>query len=321
MRVHNEFLKSVGFIGEVAHRDTDGTVSGDLHATGFFASVPSDVTNRLHVYFVTAKHVANDLKGREIYFLVNQIGGGVTTVSPLVNRWYTHPTDRTTDVALVPIGNPGNADLKSVSSRTFGLPSRLAELDVGVGDEVFSIGLFTPAAGSARNEPIVRHGNIALMPQEQIQTELGYADVYLVEARSIGGLSGCPVFVRPSIRFLEESETRARGVQAPSYASALLGLMHGHWDIRESELNKPFITHDRKHGVNLGIGIVVPAFKIFETLYQEELIKMRKELDEARIRASIPGMDSAKTKGEEPERSFTQEDFETALKKATRKTK
>jgi hypothetical protein len=90
--------------------------------------------------------------------------------------------------------------------------------------------------------PIVRHGNIAMLPEEQIQTEMGYADVHLIEARSIGGLSGSPVFVRTS----EAEKDSHRGIQ-------LLGVMHGHWEIKESELNKPTLVHDRR-GVNLGIG-------------------------------------------------------------------
>ena len=33
---------------------------------------------------------------------------------------------------------------------------------------------------------------------EQVQTELGHTEMYLVEARSTGGLSGSPEFVRPT---------------------------------------------------------------------------------------------------------------------------
>jgi len=314
-------LKCVGFVGANAVvRDEKDSVSGDLHATGFFVSVPSEPLLASFIYFVTARHVADDLKGREIYLLVNKVGGGVTTIPPITDRWYLHPTDKTADVAVVQVGNPGNTDIRAVKLNTLGTPSLLAEFDVGIGDEVFATGLFTPVAGTARNEPIVRHGNIALMPQEQIQTELGYADVYLVEARSIGGLSGCPVFVRPSLRLMEAAHPRVNGVQASTYTSILLGMMHGHWDIKESDLNKAFITHDRKHGVNLGIGIVVPAQKILETINQPELQEMRRKIEEDRIRKSVPGMDSAKPKDRE-EGPFTREDFEVALKKASRKVK
>jgi hypothetical protein len=94
--------------------------------------------------------------------------------------------------------------------------------------------------------------------------------------------------------------------------------MHGHWDVKESELNKAFITHDRKHGVNLGIGIVVPAYKILETINRPELQEMRREFKQQLSRRSVPGMDSARSKDEAKE-SFTKEEFEAALKRASRK--
>jgi hypothetical protein len=119
---------------------------------------------------------------------------------------------------------------------------------------------------------------------------------------------------------MEAAHPRVNGVQASTYTSILLGMMHGHWDIKESDLNKAFITHDRKHGVNLGIGIVVPAQKILETINQPELQEMRRKIEEDRIRKSVPGMDSAKPKDRE-EGPFTREDFEVALKKASRKVK
>lgn len=54
-----------------------------------------------------------------------------------------------------------------------------------------------------------------MIPSELIHTDkLGDIEVYLIEARSIGGVSGSPVFVR-------ESFPRA----GKHY---LLGLMHGH---------------------------------------------------------------------------------------------
>lgn len=98
----------------------------------------------------------------------------------------------------------------------------------------------------------------------------------------------------------------------------LLGLMHGHWDIRESEMNKPSIIHDRQRGVNLGIGIVVPAIKIYETLYAANLVAMRKEQERELLKRTIPGTDSAKPLSA-TEQPLTQAAFEAALKKVSRK--
>jgi len=156
-----------------------------------------------------------------------------------------------------------------------------------------------------------------MIPDEQIQTDLGFSDLYLVEGRSIGGLSGSPVFVRRTETFKLELQGRLTEVNCPG-PYKLLGLMQGHWDIKESEINKPLIQHDRKHGVNLGIAIVTPAMKISEILNQPAMTKYREasEEDLGRHRGSVPGADSARKSDEQP---FTQKDFEAALKKASRK--
>jgi hypothetical protein len=326
VRVPDFTLKCVGFVGEVNHRDANG-VSGDLNATGFFVSVPCTApelvkTKASSVYFVTAKHVANDLKGKEFYFLVNKIGGGTLAIESIVgNKWWLHPTDKTADVAVAHVSGRAavDAEVISVLIDQLATPERIAQMDIGIGDEVYTTGLFTPAPGIARNVPIVRHGNIAMMPGEQIQTELGYADVYLIEARSIGGLSGSPVFARPTIRLkLPKASEKGTAFLGAGDGTTLLGLMHGHWDIREEQKNKAFYDQDRKHGVNMGIGIVVPATKILETINQGELVAIRTESERRGGRnRMVPGADSAKP--EKDEATFTKDDFETALKKASRR--
>ncbi len=37
-------------------------------------------------------------------------------------------------------------------------------------------------------------GNIAMMPDEPVRTSIGMMESYLIEVRSIGGLSGAPRF-------------------------------------------------------------------------------------------------------------------------------
>jgi hypothetical protein len=54
--------------------------------------------------------------------------------------------------------------------------------------------------GRQRNIPIVRIGNVASMPHEPVATKnRGAIEAYLVEARSVGGLSGSPVLVQLGI--------------------------------------------------------------------------------------------------------------------------
>jgi hypothetical protein len=193
----------------------------------------------------------------------------------------------------------------------------LNNLNIGIGDEVHAIGLFSAIPGNHSNMPIVRAGNIAMMPTEQIQTELGHTDVFLVEARSIGGMSGSPIFVRPTLRQrLKNENGEVVNAFCTGSGETLLGMVQGHWDIREGEINKPSFTNDRKRGVNYGIAVVVPAQKIYETLYSEPLVAMRNKIETEELRRNIPGSDRPEPK---EKKVFTHNEFEDALKKASRK--
>ena len=59
-------------------------------------------------------------------------------------------------------------------------------------------------------------------------------EAYLVEARSISGLSGSPVFVNMAPYRTVEGTIISNGGHRPYY---LLGLMHGHFDV-------PSLTED-----------------------------------------------------------------------------
>lgn len=330
VRVSDFVLKCVGFVGEVQERGESG-VTGDIHATGFFVKVPSTVIrDGGYLYFVTALHVARDLAHRDVYVLANRKDGNGTTevLASDPPLWYMHPTDPTCDVAVCRMAFNKEAEVLPIPISELLTSQLIEQFSIGIGDEVFATGFFSEAPNTTKNIPILRHGNIAMMPGEQIQTELGYADVLLVEARSIGGLSGSPVFVRPTgkIPVQEEGTGQIEAVLGLRDKIKLLGLMHGHWDVKESELNCPTINQDRKRGVNYGVAIVTPAAKIIETLNRKELLDERMRHDERLKKRGVPGMDSAKS--EQPMQTIaggakipipTQEQFLGDLTKASRK--
>lgn len=325
MRVSDYVLNCIGFIYQTAIRDESGP-KGDPYATGFFVSVPSRAARNRYLYFATAKHVAEDLRNSDIHILVNKRGGGKTEViGTEPPTWYLHPTDKTCDVAIAPVVPNLEAEFTSIPIEHMLTRETIEELAIGIGDEVYSVGLFTEVENTSKNIPILRHGNVSMMPTEQIQTELGFADVYLIEARSIGGMSGSPVFVRPTAHIVT-SEMLPDGsfeeVIGLRDRTKFLGIIHGHWDVKEVDINRYPVTHDRKHGVNYGIAIVVPAVKLIETLNRPELLEKRMKHDEKLKKRGVPGMDSARgneSKEEGAKVVFTQEDFETALRKASRK--
>jgi hypothetical protein len=109
--------------------------------------------------------------------------------------------------------------------------------------------------------------------------------VYLIEARSIGGISGSPVFVRESIwiprdpaRPFIAAERSPRPDTEHATAggkSWLFGLMHGHWDIPPKAKND--IVSPEGEGVNIGIAMVVPAKMISAVLDDPALVRMRQQ--------------------------------------------
>jgi hypothetical protein len=162
-------------------------------------------------------------------------------------------------------------DISPIPIEIFVTDQRMAENDLGLGDEVFTVGLFTRYFGRSTLIPIVRTGNIAMMPKEKVPlAHFGLADVYLVEGRSIGGLSGSPVFCRETMQMPGMDQNGRKRAIAGVGRIHFLGLMHGHWD-----LPREFADAEQAEAVNMGISIVIPATKILEILFSPALIEAR----------------------------------------------
>lgn len=147
-----------------------------------------------------------------------------------------------------------------------------------------------------------------MMPRDKLPTkDFGFMEAYLAEGRSIGGLSGSPVFVRNTLDMPAQTAKGTLSHMSGLGAIHLLGLMHGHWEVPTS-----FSTTEQTEAVNMGVSIVVPAKKILEVLYHPELVAMRKEHLEKEKETKYPTADSAF-------KPLTKEDFEAALKKVSKR--
>jgi hypothetical protein len=82
-------------------------------------------------------------------------------------RWFYHPTEEdSVDVAVMPFATTRMAeyDVQHVPVDMFATEERIAKYAIGLGDEIVNVGLFTPFFGTSHLVPIVRTGNIAMMP-------------------------------------------------------------------------------------------------------------------------------------------------------------
>jgi len=299
MRVPASARRSVIFIGEML----DGRFVP--RATGFFVYTGDTQGEDDHLaYLVTAEHVISGMAHRqkEIFARFN-LQDGTTRIESLQNaKWWYHPTEpENTDVALTPVTFDWNIiDHESVPLLNWdpykeNTVLQYSKPDIGLGTETFAVGLFRSHYGAQRNIPVIRTGNIAAMVEEPIKTRhgSGFVEGYLVEMRSIAGLSGSPVFAaRPDMFFtdykLDFNRLRPQFEQINWFGFILLGLVHGHFDVRNPMEDMAFDDADgnRPESVNTGMGIVIPAIRIQETLYQTELTKERRKILEERKRTS-----------------------------------
>jgi hypothetical protein len=269
MRVADQVAKCVGFVSR-------SEKISDYRGTAFFVSVPHGDGAFLHI--ITAKHVAVSVMPDSACIAVNAKDGRPRWMHTGGIEWFYHPSDETVDVAVMPVATKmvDAYDISSVPLELFATNTVVESEHIGLGDELINVGLFSPFSGSDELlEPIVRTGNIAMMPKSKVPTsKFGKIDAYLAEGRSIGGLSGSPVFVRSTMNMPARNPSGAPAQISGLGPMRLIGLTHGHWDL-------PLDAIAPSSHVNMGVSIIIPAQKILETLYHPDLCRLRDERAEA----------------------------------------
>ncbi len=229
------------------------------------------------MWAVTARHVIDGLRGngvKDIFLRTNSktdhSGAPPMRIeSTSIDKWYAHPTDTTIDVAICEMGIAAEVDQLVIPRNRSITPATWASQEVGLGDEVFVAGLFHHHFGKRRNIPIVRIGNLIALNEERVETRMGDIDAYLIECRSIGGLSGSPVFLNLGVSRSIEGQVKHSTTGQP--ITYLLGLMHGHFDVPADELDLPSPSEKSDaERINAGVGIVVPCNSILAVIDEYE---------------------------------------------------
>ena len=155
-----------------------------------------------------------------------------------------------------------------------------------------ALGLFRLLTGQRRNLPVCHAGVIALLPDDERVPIVDWRDAnpvesqrrrisveaYLVEAQSMSGLSGSPVFVRSEIAVSLKGVVRLEGAGDPPNVILardtvrLLGLWQGAWEAPPDEIRA---AQSKRDLVPLGMGVVVPSTKIIELLETDAVKKRR----------------------------------------------
>jgi len=283
MVIPDQLRRSVAFL---CYRDENDTMR--FAGTCFFFGIAPegraiDGHDGFFRYTLTAKHVIVGIKQKSIdgkaIMRVNLKNGGAEYIDTIADDWFSNP-DEPSDVSVLdwapPIGSKESKhDVTYIMSDMIQKDNPEPREKVWVGDDVAIVGLFHSHTGKQRNTPIVRAGNIAMLADanEKVSTRnFGDMEAHLIESRSIGGLSGSPVYVHmtgPRI----DNEGNAMLIQMRYIY--LFGLIHGHYDVELPGEDIAVEDTLKSEVINMGIAIVVPAKQIKALLYHPKLIKDR----------------------------------------------
>jgi hypothetical protein len=263
MFVGESVRKCVAFVG-VQKQNGTRVFTGSAFLLGFDSPADSMIRG---AYFVTAKHVIDDIRALgvdRVSLRVNQRDGLSRWLDTDIAKWYVDPSDTSIDVALHKLTLPFDLDHLVIPSSMCITPELMQIYGISLGDEVLVVGLFRQYSGEKRNIPIVRVGNLAAKDEEKLDTpRFGKRDVYLIEARSIGGLSGSPVFLNPEPTRMLGGRT---GVPT-GHRLTLLGLISSHFDEELPLMKQP---DQKPHVVNTGIAVVVPIHNVLAVINHYE---------------------------------------------------
>jgi hypothetical protein len=272
--------ETVAFIG---FRDQKSDTGMQCEGTGFF------VLYKDCGYLVTNRHVAEIVGSDPFVVRVNRRGQADLIDADMAN-WSYHP-DPTVDVAVVPLTLPvGHGfDCKYFPDDLFLLKRGDDELrseGIGVGSLTYVVGLFHFIYGRQKNLPIAHCGNIALLPPagERIpmwnkgKKTTDMVEAYLIESAAINGASGSPVFVRPALTDKEyRSDQEQITVQLAGVRLWLLGIFSGAWFAPPDDPVRQNVNAGKGDVVPVGVGVVVPAYRILEAMETPEMQEYREK--------------------------------------------
>lgn len=283
-------------------------------ASGCIFGVTSKVfPNLAYQYAVTNRHVIEH--GASV-IRVNSRDGGVDVLDLKPSDWILSPTD---DLAIcdAPFDFEKH-DIESVSTDNFLTTSDVEKYQMGPGMEVFVVGRFVAHSGKRRNQPAARFGVVSMLDSEPVRQSSGnLQESVLVEMHSISGYSGSPVYI-----YLSKQTPGTSLTMGWDYKTWFLGIDWGHLPKWEFVVDEYGDRHPDGWRVKLNSGMmgVVPCWKLLDLINCEELMEKREKQERMfrEQKESAGTLDTATVTTVE-KKEFTQADFESALRKVSRK--
>lgn len=264
--------------------EDDAKAGVNAKATGFIVSVGDGnwLSKDWDYYGVTTWHAA--VRDGNSIIRINREDGGTDILPFDPCDWHFIPGGD--DVAVVPLQFDNNVHRAgSVSSSLFAgkidAEWRRNQHGIGVGDDVFMLGLFVDHEGHATNTPKARFGNISMMAAADapIEQPNGYkGESYILDMHSRDGFSGSPVFMyrtfggdltAPSEVHLPNLDSLPLRGGATLRSKPIFAFLGMHWGqfsepmevLERAESSKPQYLKGRS-----GMTCVIPSWKILEVL-------------------------------------------------------
>jgi hypothetical protein len=257
--------------------------------TGFIVGRPwRSIPTRSHYYAITNWHVAVKLAATTIR--INTTDGKSRPIHTDLNLWQFDGFGD--DLAGYDITDDLYEDgtgldvLTYIHEDVFVTPDLIARFNIGIGDDVFMIGLFVGHPGRNQNAPLARFGNISRLASDQSpveQPDNRMRPSHLVDTRSRGGFSGSPVFVyRNPFTDLQHvmGNRRMNPINPDDLFMYLLGVHCAQFP-EETRVKRAEARNDAiKEGDFLllpsSLTVVVPAWRITELLDRPYFDTVRK---------------------------------------------
>ncbi|MBA3724962.1 MAG: trypsin-like peptidase domain-containing protein [Armatimonadetes bacterium] len=267
--LYQQIQECVCFLGT---EGSDGRVQ--YQGTAFWITLPDPGDDEGEfAYLVTARHCVE--RGRlapKFFGRVNKEGGG-SDVFDAMDHW-AFPDDPSVDLAVRLLYLPEGYQRRAIPLHLFAMPERMEQEQIGVGDDVLVTGLFSLRSGQDRNLPIVRTGIISSVVDEPFLDDGGREyRAFLAEVRSIGGLSGSPVFVK--YRRADRKPMIQHVVGDYDVRTVLIGVVRGHFDLRTQ---REAIDSPSDEALNMGICLVTPIGEPHALLFSTEQEQFRRKI-------------------------------------------
>lgn len=295
-RIEQRFIGTSLYLYKTEESAEKGMQSG---GSGVLIGYPSEgLPTLVHLYAVTNAHVVE--AGGVVPRAMKR--DGYSRIFPLSRSdWELHP--KLDDVAVCWLGTTSTDDDQELqwvprdwfaTEDDFGLVATRTDWPfpwetgpVVPGEETFSVGRFIGFDGKESNQPTVRFGNLSSGEVIRVeQKKRGREqDSFLVEARSLLGYSGAPVYAYRTGSYW--------GGGVPPVAQALMlgiGWAHVKHPVDERvEYEVEVETFDEltPGRYNSGIMAVVPAWKIADLLDEPKVIEMRRKIEDEALNEGV----------------------------------